>query len=127
MKEQKSPKQYFAIVKFEVTPTAAAKLNMLPFHFSQAGTVTKVSELDSVSVQVLKALDVLTVLTPTAAVKELLIIIHHYDGKNQINWGNTLIMLERRLQHLNYKESFIADFMKQLLLTLAPNHLLSIK
>ncbi|WP_162054542.1 hypothetical protein [Pontibacter pamirensis] len=121
MKEQKSTKQYFAIVAFEVTPTTAAKLNMLPFHFSQAGTVTKLSEFDSVSAQVLKALDVLTVLTPTAAVKELLTIIHHYDGKNQINWGNTLTVLERRLQYLNYKESFIADFMNQLQFTLAPS------
>ncbi len=127
MKEQKLTKQYFAIVAFEVTPTVAAKLNMLPFHFSQAGITTKLLELDGVSVQVLKALDMLTALTPTAAVKELLTIIHHYDGKNQINWVNTLIMLDRRLQYLNYKESFIADFMKQLLLSLAPNHLLSIK
>lgn len=127
MKEQKPTKQYFAIVAFEVTPTTAATLNMLPFHFSQAGTIIKFSELDSVSAQVLKALDVLTVLTPMAAEKELLTIIHHYDGKNQINWGNTLIMLEQRLQSLNYKESFIADFMKQLLFTLAPSKLLSIK
>ena len=127
MKEQKSTKQYFSIVTFEVTPTTAAKLNILPFHFSQAGAIAKFSELDSVSAQVLKALDVLTVLTPMAAVKELLTIIHHYDGKNQINWGNTLIVLERRLQHLNYKESFIAGFMKQLQFILAPSQLLSIR